>query len=100
MGLKKVATVLGCTESYSEKLHNCTIRINSVVPNFKIDNSTWYYVIAKDMTFFAYNSNLDQIMFESKEECKIAAENKMKELIELNFPNKEDNVHYSTRCRC
>lgn len=59
-----------------------------------IDNNTWYYVISKG--HFAYNSNLDRIMFESKEKCKIAAESRLEEFIETNFLDKEDNVHRSS----
>lgn len=63
-GVKKVVTVLGCTGAYSGELYNCTIMINSVYPELGTDNNTWYYVISKG--HFAYNSNLDRIMFESK----------------------------------
>ena len=98
MELKQVITVFGCTESYCGELHNCTIMINSVDPRLAIDNSTWYYVISKGG--FAYNSNLDLIMFESRDECKNAAENKAKRLFEVNFLAKEDNVYCSSLRRC
>lgn len=90
--LKKVVTVLGCTESYSGELHGCTIMINSVVPGFALENNRWYYVIRKGN--FSYNSNLDKIMFESKEICIIAAENRVEKFILANFPDKENNVYY------
>lgn len=70
--------------------------INSVVPEFALENNTWYYVIRKG--YFSYNSNLDKIMFESKERCKNAAENRMEKFILANFPDKEDNIHCPLFC--
>lgn len=92
--LKRAVTVLGCTESYRGKLHDCRIMIGSVDPEFALENKTWYYVISK--RGFSYNSSLDRIMFESKENCNIAAENKVEKLVLANFPEKENNVYCSS----
>lgn len=92
--LKRAVTVLGCTESYHGKLHDCRIMIGSVDPEFALENNTWYYVISKKG--FSYNSSLDRIMFESKENCKVAAENKIEKLVLANFPEKENNVYCSS----
>lgn len=89
--LKKIATVWGCTESYSGRFRDCKVTISSVHPKYAVECNTWYYVISK--MGFAYNSNLYRIMFESKEKCKIAAENKVEELILANFSDKENNVY-------
>mgnify|MGYP006968285255 CR=1 FL=1 len=98
MKLKKIVTVLGCAESYRGKLHDCTITINSVEPKFALEYNTWYYVIVKGT--FSYNSNLDRILFESKEKCMIAAENRVEEFILANFPDKENNVYCSSLRNC
>lgn len=89
--LKKVVTVFGCTESYCGELHGCTIMINCVIPGFALENNRWYYVIRKGD--FSYNSNLDKIMFVSKEISKIAAQNRVEKFILANFPEKENNVY-------
>lgn len=68
--------------------------INFVVSWFALENNRWYYVIRKGN--FSYNSDLDKIMFESKEICKIAAENRVEKFVLENFPDKENNVYCSS----
>lgn len=88
MKLKKAARVLGCRESYYKMENDCEISINLV--EYKTEKP-WYFVISRYPV--AFNSSLDWIMFESKEECLAAAEDKLKEIIESGFSKVYDNVH-------
>ena len=96
MKIKETMKVWGCTESYIGKKNGYTIGINSLKPNLAKDKSRlWYFVISSSTSIFAYNSNLDGVMFASKEECLKSAETKAKEFDEENFPSEQDNVHRS-----
>lgn len=90
MKLRKVTKVLGCKETYSKIENNCRIMINLL--DSELDKP-WYFVISHKSLIFAYNSNWSNIMFAKKNECLIAAENKLKEFTETNFSIDYDNVH-------
>lgn len=95
MKLKKQAKVLGCKETYSKIENNCIIMIcllEDCLLKEDLDKP-WYFVVSHISQILSYNSNLDRIMFESKEECLLAAEDKKNEFIESGFSIKHDNVH-------
>lgn len=96
MKIKETMRVWGCAESYIGKKNGYTIEINSLNPKLAKDKSRlWYFVISGSTFIFAYNSNLDDVMFASKEECLKSAETKAKEFDDQNFPSEQDNVHRS-----
>lgn len=95
MKLRKQVRVLGCKETYYKIENNCRITICLLedCSSKKYFDKLWYFVISNNSRIFSYNSSLDQIMFKSKEECLLAAENKLNEFIESGFSIKHDNVH-------
>lgn len=94
MKLRKQVRVWGCKETYYKIENNCRIMIclleDCLSKNF---DKLWYFVISHNSRIFSYNSNLDQIMFKSKEECLLAAENKLNEFIQSGFSKKLANVY-------
>ena len=90
MKLRKQARVLGCKETYSKIENNCIITICLLEEDL---DKPWYFVVSHISRILSYNSNLDQIMFKSKDECLLAAEDKLNEFIESGFVIKHDNVH-------
>ena len=95
MKLKKQARVLGCKKTYSKIENNCRIVIcllEDCLLKEDLDKS-WYFVVSYIPQILSYNSNYDRIMFKSKEECLLAAENKLNEFIASGFSIKHDNVH-------
>ena len=100
MKLKRTVRVLGCSESYigSNKDHGYKIMINRINENIAEDkNKLWYFVISSISSIFAYNSNLDRVMFESKKKCLEAAELKANECSEINYSTEYDNAHLLIR---
>lgn len=90
MKLRKQARVIGCKETYYKIENNCRITVCLLEEDI---DKPWYFVLDHILRIFSYNSNLDLIMFESKEECLLVAENKLNEFIESDFSIKHDNVH-------
>lgn len=95
MKLRKQVRVLGCKETYYKIENNCRIMICLLEDclSKKYFDKLWYFVISHNSRIFSYNSNLDQIMFKSKEECLLAAENKLNEFIQADFSKKLANVY-------
>lgn len=90
MKLRKQARIIGCEETYYKIENNCRISISLLKQNL---DKPWYFVVSHNLLIFSYNSNLDQIMFTSKKECLLAAENKIREFVKTNFSTEHDNVH-------
>lgn len=96
MKLKRTVAVIGCSESYIGSNKECgyKITINRINENLAEDKGKlWYFVICGISSIFAYNSNLDRVMFESRKKCLEAAELKANECSEINYSIEYDNVH-------
>lgn len=90
MKLRKTIRVLGCRGSYCKTENNCRISIHLLEEEL---DRPWYFVISHKSDIFSFNSSWNHIMFSSKRECLIAADDKLRELVKVNFAKEYDNVH-------
>ncbi len=66
-------------ETWIGRKKNYEVRINFSVHPLKKENPHWYYMLSKGD--YSYNSLWDELKYGSKEECAIAAEDKVEQLV-------------------